>query len=482
MDTPESELPMAADFPTATREDWLALVKKVLKGGDFDRLVRRTLDGLAIEPLYTRSDAPSQVGAAFRYGTTGGRWDVRQLHAEDDPAAANQAILEDLAGGVTSLTLQIAAPGQFGLPYMAEALGRALEGVPLEACAVGLRAGEYIADAAGSLISLWRARGIPEAHWRGAFNADPLGTLAATGALYHPIPRSLAIAAGLAADSLDMPGMTALGVDGHIYHSAGASEAQELAAVLATLVAYLRALDAAGISPERGLPKIAVNLAVDADLFLSISKLRAARQLISRVAETCGAPDARVEITAETAWRMMTKRDPWVNMLRTTVACAAAAFGGADAITVLPFTWALGRPDAFARRIARSTQLVLMEEAALGRVTDPARGSWYMEKLTDDLAEKSWELFQEIEAQGGMGRTLECGFLQHRIAAVAEARANDVADGRLALVGTTLFPPLDENGVSAAEHPDPLPADLNGARVRPLNRQRLSEPFEGPER
>ena len=178
--------------------------------------------------------------------------------------------------------------------------------------------------------------------------------------------------------------------------------------MLATLVAYLRAAEAGGLAPADALPKFTVALAADADQFSTIAKLRAARRLVWRVADACGAGDAagRIPLAAVTAWRMMAKRDPWTNMLRTTMACAAAALGGADSITVLPYTFALGRPDRFARRIARNTQLVLAEESSLGRVADPAGGSWYVEKLTDEMAGKGWELFQQIETEGGMAAAL----------------------------------------------------------------------------
>jgi len=485
-----SEFESADLFEPATREQWLRLVDTVLKGGDFEkRLVSRTLDGVRLAPLYTRADALPHTDAAvpghapFTRGKAAGRagWDIRQRHAEPDPARANQAIRDDLAGGVSSIELQIAAPGSFGLPYTGEALAQALDGVLLDVCPVSLRAGEYTADAAGSLMALWRARRIGDAACLGGFNADPLGTLASTGALYHPIARSLQIAAQLGADSLPMPGVTALIADGRVYHDAGATEAQELAAVLATLTAYLRALEATGVPPGTALPKIAVALAVDADQLLGLAKLRAARKLVWRLAEACGAGAAvaHVAFAAETSARMMAKRDPWVNMLRTTMACATAAMAGADAITVLPFTWALGRPDAFARRIARNTQLVLMEESGLARVTDPAGGSWAVESLTDELARRAWEIFQSIEAKGGMAETLTSGFVQDEIAKAAEARARLAATGRLEMTGTSAFPMLGDDGVKTEPWPsDILSADLKGATARPLRGQRLAEPFE----
>src|SRR5262249_34322805 len=285
-----------------------------------------------------------------------GGWDIRQRHVEADPKAANGAVLDDLAGGVTSLALQITAPGQAGLSYAAEALAAALDGVSLEGCAIGLDARENTMDAAGSLIEIWRQHGIGENRRRGAFNYDPLGALAVTGTLYYPAQRACEIAAKFAGDCRTMTNVTALLADGRPYHEAGAGEVQELAAMLATLVAYLRACENAGVRPRAAFAKLAVALAADADLFLTIAKLRAARKLAARVAEASGASHAadRMPLWATTSERMMAKRDPWVNILRTAIACTGAALGGADAITVLPYTWALGRPDAFARRIARN--------------------------------------------------------------------------------------------------------------------------------
>jgi len=479
----ETDQPLVPEFDPPTREAWLRLVDKVLKGGAFEqRLVSRTADGLTLQPLYTRADAragPAGPLPGLRPAGSG-RWDIRQRHAEPDPKLANAAILEDLAGGVSSLLLQIEAPGQSGIPYGQSGLGQALQGVFLDACTIALDAGENTMDAAGSLIEIWRAAGFGENQRHGAFNYDPLGALAKTGTLYYPADRSCEIAAKFAADCRTMTGVRALLADSRPYHEAGASEAQELAAMLATLVAYLRACETQGLRPRAALGKIALGLAADADLFLTIAKLRAARALVARVAEACGAGSgaASMHLTATTSERMLARRDPWVNILRATVACAGAAFGGATAITVLPFTWALGTPDAFARRIARNTHLVLQEESALGRVGDPAGGSWYVETLTGELAAKAWGLFQEIEAKGGMARALESGFMQGAIATVAAARAKDIASGRLELTGVSAFPMLADDGIKVAPHPPSAPIVKGGTSVAPLPATRLAEPFE----
>lgn len=477
----EPDVPLAAEFEPPTREAWLTLVEKALKGGDFEkRLVSRTADGLAIQPLYTRNDESKRAVPAGRTGWFPGGWDVRQRHVETDPKTANAAILDDLTGGGTSVLLQIQAPGQAGLNYGAEALALALKGVYLNACTIALDARENTLDAAGSLLEIWRTEGINENDRRGAFNYDPLGVLARTGTLYYPPDRSCEIAAKLAADTRTMSHVTALIADGRPYHEAGGSEAQELAAVLATLVAYLRACETAGLRPRMALDQIVIGLAADADMFLTMAKLRAARRLVMRVADACGAGTAaeKMKYVATTSERMMAKRDPWVNMLRTAVACAGAAFGGAEAITVLPFTWALGQPDAFARRIARNTHLVLQEESAAARVIDPAHGSWYVEALTDQLAGKAWELFQAIEAKGGMARVLESGFVQGEIARVAEARAKNIANGRVELTGVSAFPMLADDGVRVTPHAPADPIVKGGVSVTPLTPRRLAEPFE----
>lgn len=491
-----SEISLNDDFEVPSLDQWLALVDKVLKGADFDqRLVSRSSDGLRIKPLYTRADAtvPADTatpGAApFQRGTSasvqGYGWDIRQSHGDQDPVTTNKAILSDLSGGVNSITVEMAAPGQAGLPTDAAALQQALQAVDLTICPVALGAGENFGAAAAYLLGAWASRRIGKQSRAGAFNADPLGTLASTGGQTLPLPDAINSACALIAKTQELPQVSAMIADGRPYHNGGASEAQELAAMASTLVAYLRAAEAAAIAPDKALPKITIGLSADADQFLTIGKLRAARGLIWRIADAanCGFAAKRCHITATTSWRMMARRDPWVNMLRTTIACAAAAMGGADAICVLPFTAALGKPDAFARRIARNTQIVLQEESALGRVIDPAGGSWYVEKLTDDLARKAWDIFQQIEGKGGMGEALQSGFVQDMIAETAAARDQKLATGSQPITGVSSFARLGDDGVAVMPHdhaPDHAPAVMTaGKQIAALSLKRLAEPFEG---
>ena len=483
---------LADGFKHATLEQWRGLVDKAIKGADFDkRLVTKTADGLLVEPLYTPdkalagSDTAAPGVAPFVRGTKPTRdglgWDIRQMHIGTDPVAVNQAILDDLEGGVMSIVLQIAAPGGLGLAPDEATLTRALNGVMLGLCTVSLVAGDQTATAAASLKGLWDHAKIPAAERKAAYGFDPIGELARTGRLGTTLDTALACAAALAQDASALPGVTALRADGVPYHIGGASEAQELAVMLSTLVAYLRACEAVGMKPAAALPKIEVALAIDDEQFMGIAKLRAARRLVWRVADACGAGDAaaKVPFNAVTSYRMMAKRDAWTNIIRTTIACASAALGGADAICVLPFTFALGQPDAFARRVARNIQIVCQEESNLGRVADPAGGSWFVENLTNDLAQKAWDIFQTIEAKGGIAAALKSGFIQDEIAKVASTRASAIATGRMEITGVSAFPKLGDDGVSAEPWPRPsAPVSPAAETIRGLSMARLAEPFE----
>ncbi|MDX2202761.1 MAG: methylmalonyl-CoA mutase family protein [Hyphomicrobiaceae bacterium] len=477
----EPVAPLVAEFAPATHAEWLRLVEKVLKGADFDkRLVARTADGIAVKPLYERADRPGAAPRAVPAQGPGAAWDIRQRHVAGDAKLANAAILEDLAGGVTSLLLQIAGPGRVGLPPGRNGLAAALAGVHLDAAGVALDAGEAAPSAARDLLALWEAAGIAPAQRAGAFNCDPLGTLAAAGTLSAMPETAVAEAARLAREVVSLTQVSALLADGRPYHAAGASDVQELAAALATLVAYLRACEAAGLPPEQALGTMALGLAADADLFATVAKLRAARLLVLRVAQACGAgaAGARLPIVVETSARMLARRDPWVNILRVTSATAAAAFGGASAITVLPFTWALGEPDAFARRIARNVHLVLQEESSLAKVADPAGGSFYIEHLSNDLAKAAWVQFQDIEAKGGMLAALQSGSLQQAIGRTAAERAARIATGKEQLTGVSAYPRLGSDGVTASPWPKPSAGVPGPISVAPLVPVRVGQPFE----
>ncbi|HRK17628.1 MAG TPA: methylmalonyl-CoA mutase family protein [Hyphomicrobiaceae bacterium] len=474
----ETPKPLADDFPPADAKRWRDLVDKILKGADFERrLVSRTADGIKIRPVYRAEDTGGGSAAIGIRAATGADmgWDIRQVQVGSDPSEVNAAVLDDLTGGASSVLLTVAGGDKPGLAANARTLAKALDGVLLDVCPVAFEAGPAAPEAAASIDEVWRAQGIGADKQRAAINFDPVGSAVVSGRAIG----DLRPAADLVAWSLGRPHVTALAADGTVYHRGGATEAQELGAVLATIVAYLRAAEKAGVAPDQALGKIALRIAVDADEILGIAKLRAVRLLVDRIAAATGVGESarRVSISAETSLRMMTKRDPWVNMLRTTMACASAALGGADSVTVYPFTWAIGAPDAFARRMARNTSIVLQEESGLGRVADPAAGSYAIEAVTRDLAAMAWAEFQAIEKAGGILAALGAGDVQGRIAAAADARRKALATGRIAMSGTSAFPLLGSDGVKVA--PWPATASPNGVgSVTPIPERRDAAAFE----
>ncbi len=474
----EAQTP-AASFAPATREDWRKLVDAVLKGAPFEQLRSTTYDGLSVEPLAARRPGAQPLSSPRGIAP----WQALARVEHPDPAEANAAALRELENGAGGLALVFAgAVGEhgFGLPANERALGRVLEGVDLGAgVAVELDlspGAEAVIDAAvasGQALSPPPMRNV-------RVGRDPLGAMAISGGAARrwneEAPHFARRLAALARDGFSRAQATA---DGRAIHNAGGSEAQELAFVLAVAIAYLRALEAEGVALDAARRMLFFRLSADADQFLTMAKFRALRKLWARVEVSCGLAPEPAFISAETAWRMMAARDPHVNILRTTVAVCAAALGGADAVTVLPFTAARGLADPFARRIARNTQLILLEESHLATVADPAAGSGTVEDLTDQLCATAWKLFQEIEAAGGAAAALETGLIQHKVAAVRAERAAAVARRTDALTGVSIFPDLDETEVSVLA---PIPHSSRPAApeqmFEPLPAIRLAGPFE----
>jgi methylmalonyl-CoA mutase len=469
-------VPLASEFPPASREQWRKLVDGVLKGAPFDRrLVAKTYDGLRIEPLYARDPQAAPVLGR----KPGSPWQIIQRLDHPDPALANRQALQDLEGGATGLALVFAgsAPAHgFGLEPSASALRRVLDGVHLDAD-IWLEVDGGASDATG-LADVMHERAIAPSACQIRFGLDPLGEIArgtvggAWGDAASNLIRSV--------KELSAQGFAGgfVAADGRVIHAAGGSEAQELAYVLAAAVLYLRSLEEAGHSLDEARRMIFFRLAADADQFLTIAKFRALPKLFARVEQASALQPQPTFISAETAWRMMTRRDPWVNVLRTTMAAFAAGLGGANSVTVLPFTAALGLPDAFARRLARNTQLILLEEASLAKVADPAAGSGGPEALTQQLCAKAWSLFQEIEAAGGAYAALQSGLIQRMVAATRAEHESNVARARDRLTGTSEFPDIHELPVTVLEAaPKPRPPTTPPA-IEPLPTIRLAEPFE----
>lgn len=437
-------------------------------GGEPERLLDTAVqgpDGFAIRALYTAFDAlpepplpgrwPYVRGAdALRDVNTG--WKVAEVFPADGLVSGsdtNGAVLGALTEGVSALVVRV---GDVGVP--AGELSGVFDDVYLQLVPVlldGADAGDYTTAAEAMLTLVDGLDPDNRANLSVDLGADPL-TAPLAG---RPAPAIDEVIAA-ASRATGQRGVRAIAVNGPALHNLGAGAVEELAGALAAGVAYLRLLTDAGLSVADAARQISFRLAADDDQFMTIAKIRAARRLWARVAEVAGAPESGGAVVhAETSLAMMTQRDPWVNMLRTTLAAFGAGVGGADTVLVRPFDAAIpgGQPGAsptFARRIARNTQLLLLEESHLGQVLDPAGGSWFVEDLTEQLAQQAWRLFQQLEKQAALG-----GFeaardhIAERIAEVAAARADDIAHRRSAITGVNEYPNLDEPPLAVPSAP-----------------------------
>jgi methylmalonyl-CoA mutase len=391
----------------------------------WDLLTQQTLDGLSLTPLGTPAlvadlDDPGLPGEApFTRGTTAAReiegWDIRAWFTDPDVDVTAEHVVTDLENGVSSLWITV---GDGAVP--ADALARILEPVFLDLAPVVLDAPDDPLAAARALDAVIEDKAV-KAHPATNYGADPT------------TPDGLEVV-----ELARARGVRGVVVDATTVHDAGASEVQELAYSLATGARYLRALTEAGVSVEDAAAQIDVRYAATDEQLITIAKLRAARQLWSRMLELSDvAPEHRGQRQhAVTSRPMMSAYDPYVNMLRTTIAAFSAGVGGAEAVTVLPFDEPLGLPEAFSRRIARNQSSLLIHESHLGKVVDIAGGSFAVEKLTAELARAAWELFGELEkAPASLAERIE--------QAVAE-RERQIAVRRRPLTGLTEFPNLRE--------------------------------------
>ncbi|OBH56263.1 methylmalonyl-CoA mutase small subunit [Mycobacterium sp. E2479] len=416
-------------------------------------LETQTYDGIAIRALYTALDELPEPPLPGEWPYVRGGDPLRDVKsgwkvAEAFPATpvpgvaakdVNSAVLEALGNGASAVILRIGESG-----VAPDQLGETLEDVYLSMAPLILEAGADYPAASDVVLAL--AEGV-EPDQRATLSIDLGGDPLSAAYSGRPAPTIEDVIA-VAKRAAGHTGVRAITVDGPAFHNLGANATWELAAGVGAGVSYLRVLTESGLSIGEALRQISFRFAADDDQFMTIAKFRAARNLWARVAEVVGEPDAGAAVVhAETSLPMMTQRDPWVNMLRCTLAAFGAGVGGADSLLVFPFDVAIdggfpGVATSFARRIARNTQLLLLEESHVGRVLDPAGGSWFVEDLTRRLAERAWEHFQAIESHGGFTKARD--LIVGQIAEVTARRNDDIAHRRTAITGVNEFPNLAE--------------------------------------
>jgi methylmalonyl-CoA mutase len=494
------------DFPPVSYEQWRAVAETDLRGASFEqKLVTHSYEGIDIQPVYCRRDelggrdpfgfpgSPPFVRNSRPMGAVLTGWDLRQEYTHPDLAVTNRAVLDDLAGGVTSLLVRLDRAARDGLDpddsaaseiaghdgvmaYDVSDLDEALSDVQLPLVGVSLEAGAAFLPAAAALVAVWRRHNVSPDLARGAFNADPLGVLSRDGWLPYSLAAAMSMLRDLARwTSHNLPQVTAVGVDTTPYHRAGATAAQDVAFSVATGVEYLRSMILAGLDVDSAAGQVLFSFSLGTHFFLAICKLRAARQLWSRVVESCGGSPAAgaMRIHARTSDRVLTRRDPYVNLLRNTAGVFAAGMGGAESITSVPFDALFGEPDAFSRRIARNTLLILQEEAHLNHVIDPAGGSWFLDRLTEQIALKGWEVFQQIERQGGMAAALQGGWVAGQIDSAYAPRAKNISRRKEGITGVSEFPNTGEERVI---RPTPDHVALRDAAIMRMTARRRECP------
>ncbi len=458
---------MTQSFAIPTPADWRVEAEKALKGKPVEGLVHLDADHLTTRPLYGRANATDAVFAPKSSDADGRAWDLRTLVEGDDADAVNAAVLADLEGGAASVILSGAILAD------SEPLGRALAGVAMELAPVALDVGIDGPDAANALAVA--AKGAPRAKLM--FHMDPLSAFAATGGSPRSMEEHIGLAANTAARHAGAyPEATFFLATGQAAHEAGGSAGQELGFAAAAAATYLKAAVEGGLPIERALAGTVLGVSVDAEYFDGLAKVRALRLIWRSISRAFG-HEISARIEARSSRRMLAAKDPWPNLLRLTAAGFAGAVGGADAVVLDGFSRAAGRPDAFARRGARNTQLILMEEAHIGRVADPAAGSWYLDHRTRDLAEAGWVEFQRIEREGGIVVSLRGGALQQRVAASRAVGKVKLGEGGGQMVGVTKFVDADVRAVSV-EAGVSAPSGAGGDRCPPLPSLRWAEAFE----
>ncbi|WP_346910651.1 methylmalonyl-CoA mutase family protein [uncultured Roseibium sp.] len=450
------------DFLSFDENAWLEAVDRALKGAPRSRLTGRTDDGLEIQPLYPQRSEARPL--ATRKAQT--PWAIIQRIDLPNPSAANAQILEDLKEGAEGIEVVLATSttsgGQGVRVDDLSGMEQLFDGVLLDLIRLRLGAGHETSSIVTMLLAYAERKDIDPAKLQLSAGLDLFGWVARRGQFRSDFERVeeriFDLLHFLKGQNLKYEFFCA---DGRVWHGAGATPAQELACAFANALYCLRFLERAGIDPAEWSDWINFTLVADADQVGTIAKARAARRIWARILDACGLPQKPMSLHMTTSRRMLTANDPWVNLLRTTVAAFSAGVGGADSVTVLPFTMAMGLPDGFARRLARNTQSMLIEESNLHQVADPSAGSGAIEARTDGLVEAAWAQLQEIEAEGGIWKSLVDGKIQNRIAVSLASLQKAVATRKKPITGVSEFPDLKETPVAVLDDTQDDVAPLN---------------------
>ncbi len=478
---------MFSDFHIPTYEEWRKAAEATLKGAPFEkRLVTKTYEEIDIQPLYQQADSERLPHKDFLPGFSPylrgteplsyrlKSWDVSQEITYGKPEAFNQALRDDMENGQDAINLALDRATLFGLDVdQADAedigfggvsisslddLGKALDRIDLERVPLFVQAGASGLPIGALLLALLQKQARSAEMLTGCIGADPLSMLAQEGSLEHSLKGAYEDMANLTTwAAANAPKLQTILAQGHGYHNGGASATQELAFTLATAVEYVRELNSRGLAIDEIAPRVRLGLSLGSNFFMEIAKLRAGRLLWAKIIKEFGGDETsqKLVIHARTSTWNKTLYDPYVNMLRTTTEAFSGVVGGCNSMQVGAFDEVIRLPDNFSRRIARNTHTILREECSLPNTVDPAGGSWYVESLTDSIARKSWELFREVERQGGMFKALQAGFPQQQLTTVANKRQDAYARRKDIFIGTNMYANVAEKLLEPSSRRDP---------------------------
>ncbi|MGM0651023.1 MAG: methylmalonyl-CoA mutase family protein, partial [Bacteroidota bacterium] len=471
-------------FPEISTESWMEKIKKDLKGADFERkLVWHTLEGFNLMPFYRMEDLRDKDYLTTHPGefpyTRGTEvkndWLVRQDIDVDDVKAANKKALDILNKGVTAIGFNVKHK------LSAEDIETLLDGIVIEALPVYFNT-DHNTNHLNILAEYVTNKGLDKHNITGAEDFDPLSALVLNGFIRSG-KQTWDVVEKIMSDTKEkLPAYRPISINAKHFQNAGSNLTQELAFGLSMAVEYLDKLTEAGLSIDDIAPRLQFNFATGSNYFMEIAKLRAARLLWAKIVNKYKPEQPETEkmhIHAETATWNMTVYDPYVNMLRATTETMSAALGGAKSINVLPSNIAYEEPTEFSERMARNIQLILQEEAHFNKVQDPAAGSYYIETLTDNITEKSWKLFLDIENSGGFIQAFKDNIIQDIIDDTIATRKKKLSTRKEVLVGTSQYPNkddrIDEN-INLNRLFDSQKKDTGNGR--PLRLFRIAEEFE----
>ncbi len=475
----EKELHLKNDFSDPSREDWRKEVDKVLKGAPYEKVLRtQTVEGITLEPIYTKEDVeglaitenipgyPPYVRSSEIYGKVKNGWEIAQELDICNVEEWNQVLLQDLMKGQTTVRFSLDELSRYstkpteenkenlgvhGLPiFLYDDLKKALKDIALDQVRLDISAYDSSLAILGMLKNLSEEREIDLNSITGSVSMDPIYSLVSNGSLctsWSEMMDEMAEACRFVLKHAK--GIKTISVDATIWNQSGSSAVEDLAFAFSTAVNYINEMLDRGLTIDEITPQFIFSFGIGSNMFMEIAKLRAARLIWSQIIEQYegNAESQKIYIHAKTSQYNKTWYDPWVNVLRTTTESFSAIIGGCDSLNVTPFDCIIGQSDEFSRKIARNQQIILLEESHLNAVIDPAGGSWYIESLTQQLAEKAWELFRETENKGGMLEALKQGFPQSKVNSSQQYRYNNLATRKSIMIGSSMFANQNEKPI-----------------------------------